>query len=92
MKEDLPKIYDILTVEKSHDLIINKEGAQLLAKLVTKTDDPQTLRMYFQVSDIFKPLCWDVKYIRINSYMSLFFAQTEKFLKLLKQEEARQRS
>lgn len=35
----------LLTAEKSQDLIMNKGGAQLLAKMVTKTDDPQTLRM-----------------------------------------------
>uniref|UniRef100_A0A0D3BXW8 Vacuolar protein 8 n=1 Tax=Brassica oleracea var. oleracea TaxID=109376 RepID=A0A0D3BXW8_BRAOL len=31
--------------EKSHDLIMTTGGAQLLAKMVSKTDDPQTLRM-----------------------------------------------
>lgn len=36
---------DLLSAEKSQDLIMNKGGAQLLAKMVTKTDDPQTLRM-----------------------------------------------
>ncbi|KAH0884881.1 hypothetical protein HID58_060977 [Brassica napus] len=31
--------------KKSHDLIMTTGGAQLLAKMVSKTDDPQTLRM-----------------------------------------------
>ncbi|CAH8385935.1 unnamed protein product [Eruca vesicaria subsp. sativa] len=31
--------------EKNQDLIMNKGGAKLLAKMVTKTDDPQILRM-----------------------------------------------
>ncbi|KAL0652578.1 hypothetical protein Bca4012_095269 [Brassica carinata] len=84
--------------EKSQDLIMNKGGAQLLAKMVTKTDDPQTLRMVagalanlcgnaYAKSNIFDDaLCWDDKYV-FNSYMLLSIAQTEKFLKLLKEEE-----
>ena len=38
-------LYGLLTAEKSHDLIMTTGGAQLLAKMVSKTDDPQTLRM-----------------------------------------------
>ncbi|CAN6829466.1 unnamed protein product, partial [Brassica oleracea var. botrytis] len=34
-----------LEMNKSHDLIMTTGGAQLLAKMVSKTDDPQTLRM-----------------------------------------------
>ncbi|CAG7865567.1 unnamed protein product [Brassica rapa] len=76
MKEDLPKIYNVLTAEKSQDLIINKGGAQLLAKMVTKTDDPQTLRMYFQVSDIFKRM--HVKYIVLTlTCLSVFCTNRE---------------
>lgn len=32
-------------------------------------------------------LCWDVKYVSNSLYIFLCFAQTEKFLKLLKEEE-----
>lgn len=45
---------DLLTTEKNQDLIMDKGGAKLLAKMVTKTDDPQTLRM---VAGAFANLC-----------------------------------
>lgn len=43
---------------------MNKGGAQLLAKMVTKTDDPQTLRM---VSGALANLCGNGEYKIINT-------------------------
>lgn len=43
---------------------MNKGGAQLLAKMVTKTDDPQTLRM---VAGALANLCGNGEYNIINT-------------------------
>jgi len=57
---------ELLTAEKSQDLIMNKGGAQLLAKMVTKTDDPQTLRM---VAGALANLCGNGKH-KIKNFAS----------------------